>query len=94
MKSEIHEIPEILVNLWLKNEKVCLFSEKIAKSYTTFNENKANFKNIKIGVSFFETSKYEILTAWRSKKQTQTNPIQSQFKPNPRKAKNERKFLL
>ncbi len=61
----------ICVNPWLKNEKVCSFSEKIAKSHTTFRKNKPNFKTIKISASPFKTSKYEILSAWRGKKQTQ-----------------------
>ena len=43
-----------------------------------FSENKPNFKNIKIGVSSFETSKYEILPAWRGEK---TNPIKPNSKP-------------
>jgi hypothetical protein len=72
-----------------KNRQI---SEKIIKSSMTFNENKPNFKNIKIGVSSFETSKYEILPAWRGKKQSQPNPIQTQYKPYSQKAKNERKF--
>jgi len=53
--------------------------EKRRKIRLFLCKNKPNFKNIKFGVSSFETSKYEILTAWRGEK---TNPIQSQFKPN------------
>jgi len=70
----------------LNNQKVCLFKRKTAKSSTTFRRNKPNFKNIKIGVSSFETSKYEISPACRGEKtnpiKPNTKPIQSQFKPN------------
>ncbi len=69
------------MNSQLNSKKVRLFKGKITKSSITFSENKPNFKNIKIGVSSFKTSKYEISTAWRSQKQTQykpnTNPIQT-----------------
>ncbi len=68
----------------LNNEKSHLIKGKITKSSITFNENKPNLKSIKIGVSPFETSRYEISPARRGKKQTQ-------FKPNPSKAKNEHK---
>jgi len=101
MKSKIHEIPEIRFRSlpsvgayllfcrgWLNNEKSYKIRGKIAKNRSTFRKNKPNFKNIKINVSFFETSKYEILPAWRGEK---TNPIQTQFKPNCQKAKNEPK---
>jgi len=91
----------IRVNPWLKNEKGCSFKGKSTIIAAVFMQNKPNLKNIKIGVSPFETSKYEILPAWRGEKtnpiQTQfkanSKPIQSQFKPNRRKAKNERKYL-
>ena len=59
----------------LNNKKSRLIRGKIAKSLTTFRKNKPNSKNIKIGVSSFITSKYEISPTWRSKNQTQ-------FKPN------------
>jgi len=67
----------------LNNQKIRLFNEKIAKCSVTFRKNKPNFKNIKIGVNSFETSKYEILTAWRGEKtnpiKPNSNPIQTQF---------------
>jgi hypothetical protein len=70
---------------------------KNVRQISFFMQNKPNFKNIKIGVSPFETSKYQILSAWRGEKtnpiQTQLKPKQSQYKPNPRKAKNEHKYL-
>jgi hypothetical protein len=70
----------------LNDKKVCLFKGKIAKSYITFSESKPNFKNIQIGVSSFEVSKYEILPARRAKKQTQykpkTKPITKRLKMN------------
>ncbi len=44
--------------------------------------NKPNSKNIKIGVSSFKTSKYEISPAWRGEKTNPIKPNQSQNKPN------------
>ncbi len=70
----------------LNNQKGWLIKGKITKIAPAFIQNKANFKNIKISVSSFQTSKCEILPAWRSKKQTQ-------FKANSRKAKNEHKSI-
>ncbi|UCE99928.1 MAG: hypothetical protein JSV82_02355 [Planctomycetota bacterium] len=64
------------------NEKRRLFRGKIAKSAVTFHKNKANFKNIIIGVSFFQTSKYEILPAWWGKKTNPSKPNLSQNKAN------------
>ena len=70
----------------LNNKKVWSFKGKITKSGITFRKYKPNFKNIKIGVNSFEISTYEILPAWRSKKQTQfkpnSNPIQERPKIN------------
>jgi hypothetical protein len=77
----------------LNNQKNRQIRVKIIKSSMTFNENKPNFKNIKIGISSFMTNKYEILPAWRSKNQTQFkansnsikadfNAKQTQYKPN------------
>jgi len=48
------------------------------KNTTVFMQNKPNLKNIKITVSSFKTSKYEILPAWRGKK---TNPIKANSNP-------------
>jgi len=42
-------------------------------------QNKPNFKNDKMNINSFITSKYEILSAGSGQK---TKPIQSQFKPN------------
>ncbi len=68
------------------NEKYWLIKGKSTKIALAFIQNKANFKNIKIFVSFFETSKYAILTACRTKKQTQfkanSNPIPERSKMN------------
>jgi len=103
MKSKIHEIPEIRFRSlpsvgayllfcrgWLNNEKSYKIRGKIAKNRSTFRKNKPNFKNIKINVSFFETSKYEILPAWRGEKKTQyrpnSNPIVKRQKMNLRNA--------
>ena len=86
------------MNIQLKMKKTHLNKGKITKSCITFCDNKPNFINPEVGVSSFETGKYEILHAWRSKKsnpiQTQFKPIQTQFKPNAKKAKNEPKYLL
>ncbi len=62
----------------LNNEKNRQIRGKSTKIAAAFMQNKANSKNIKISVSSFETGKYEILTAWRSKNQTQSKP-----NPNP-----------
>ena len=63
----------------LNNQKNRQIRGKIIKSSMTFNKNKPNSKNIKIGVSPFKTGKCEILPAWRGKNQTQfkanSNPI-------------------
>jgi len=60
----------------LNNQKGWLIKGKSTKIAAAFMQNKANFKNIKIGISSFETSKYEILPALRGEK---TNPIQTQL---------------
>ncbi len=69
-----------------KNEKSSLIKGKTAKNAADFMQDKPNYKNIEIGVSSFQKSKYEILTAWRGKKQTQfkanTNPIAKSPKMN------------
>jgi hypothetical protein len=79
MKSEIHTIRDIQ----LKMKKTHLIKGKSTKITAAFIQNKPNLKNIKIGVSPFETSKCEILSAWRGENQTQSkpnsNPIQSQL---------------
>jgi len=70
----------------VNNQKGWFPNEKSAKSSVTFRKNKPNVKNVEISVSSFETSKYEILTAWRSENQTQfkanTNPIPERPKMN------------
>ncbi|MFX0198152.1 MAG: hypothetical protein ACFFCW_18695 [Candidatus Hodarchaeota archaeon] len=68
----------------LNNKKVWLFKGKITKSSIAFSENKPNFKNIKIGVSSFMTSKYEISPAWRGKKQTQYKPNSNPIPERPK----------
>ena len=97
MKSKIHTIritqscPErsrrdaIRTFSPLNNKKGSKIKGKITKSYTTFSENKPNLVNSEIGVSPFETSKYEISPACRGEKQTQfkanSNPIKANFGP-------------
>ena len=61
------------------NQKGRFSNEKSTKIAAAFIQNKPNFINSEIGVSSFETSIYEILTAWRGEK---TNPIQTQYEPN------------
>ena len=71
----------------LNNEKNRQIKGKSTKITAAFMQNKANFVNSEIGTSSSETSRYEISPTGSSKKQTQ-------FKSNPRKDKNERKYLL
>ena len=47
--------------------------------YKLFMQNKANFRNDKMNITFDMTSNYKILSCQRGQK---TNPIQTQFKPN------------
>ncbi len=61
-----------------KYKNLELSIEKIAKSRPTFRKNKPNSKNIKTGVSSFETRKYETLPACRGGK---TNPIKPNSNP-------------
>ncbi len=72
----------IRANPWLNNKKGWLIKAKSAKIAADFMQNKANYKYIKIGVSSFKTSKYEILPARRGEKtnpiKPNTNPIQTQ----------------
>jgi len=75
-------------DMQLNNKKGNLFNEKITKIAAAFIQNKANFKSIKIGVSSFHTSKYEILPAWRGEKtnpiKPNSNPIQTQLLQRPK----------
>jgi hypothetical protein len=66
----------------LKNQKNRQIRRKITKSSMTFNDNKPNLSEDKYGVSSFETNKYEILPARRSKNQTQFKPNLNQNKAN------------
>jgi hypothetical protein len=63
----------------VKNEKSRHSRGKITKNTANLIQNKPNLKNTNISVSSFKTSKYEILPAWRSEKQTRykanSNPI-------------------
>ena len=72
------------MNIQLKMKKTHLIKGKFAKSPTTFRKNKANFKNIKIGVNSFKISKCENLPAWRSKKQTQFKPKANPIPERPK----------
>jgi hypothetical protein len=46
-------------------------------------QNKANFQKVKFNVTQVLTRDYDQMDTWsRGKKQSQTNPIQSQYKPN------------
>ncbi len=70
----------------VNNQKGQSIKGKSTKIAAAFMQNKANFVNNKISVNSFETSKYEILAALWSKKQTQfkpnTNPIHKRPKMN------------
>jgi len=68
----------------VNNEKGRLIKGKSTRIAAAFIQNKANFKNIKIGVSSFETSIYEILSAWRGKKQTQNKPNSNPIPERPK----------
>jgi hypothetical protein len=68
----------------VNNEKNRQIKGKITKSSITFNENKPNLKNIKIGLSPFKTTKYGNLPAWRSKKQTQSKPNSNPMLKRPK----------
>ncbi len=58
-------------------------------------QNKAKSRKAKMNVTSYMKSKYEELDTWLSgKNKPNSNPIQSQYKPNPRKAKNERNFYF
>jgi len=102
MKSKIHEIPEILANPWLNNEKSQLIRGKIAKIAFTFRKNKPNLKNIKIGINSFKIGTYEIFSAWQSKKtnpnKPNSNPIAERLKMNLniyyKKVYNNETFIL
>ncbi len=70
----------------LNNQKKKQIKGKSAKFASVFIRNKANFVNPEICVIPFQTSRYEILPARRSKKQTQfkpnSNPISEKLKIN------------
>ena len=56
-------------------------------------QNKPNFPNAQMNVTSFYTVDYEnIANCKLGENKANTNPIQSQYKPNSRKAKNERNF--
>ena len=71
----------------VNNEKGSKIRGKITKTAVTSDKNKANFVNSEICVNPFQTSKYEILSAWRDQKQTQ-------FKPNTNPIYGMAKFAL
>ena len=72
---------------WLNNQKKKQIIGKSTKFATVFIKNKANFVNSEICVTPFQTSKYEILSAWRDQNQTQ-------FKPNTNPIYGMAKFAL
>ncbi len=61
-------------------------------------QNKANFRKSQMNVTSLITMEYENISDWTLGKnkpnQTQSNPIQSQFKANLSDAQNERKFNI
>ncbi len=57
-------------------------------------KNKANLPDAQMNVTFFYAVDYENIANWKlGENKANTNPIQSQYKPNSRKAKNERKLI-
>ncbi len=57
-------------------------------------QNKANLPDAQMNVNKVLTKDYEKRTLGeRGKNKPNTNPIQSQYKPNSRNAKNERKLI-
>ncbi len=58
--------------------------EKTVNNMTAFIQNKPNFSYAIINISSFDTSKYEILTAWRVEKQTQFKPNSNPIPKRPK----------
>ena len=63
-----------------------------------FMQNKPILSDAQMNVSKFKTMNYKNLSRWRVPKtnpiKPNSNPIQTQFKPNLRNAQNECKYLL
>jgi len=79
----------------LNCKKDQLFKGKITKSYKTFSENKPNSPIVQMNVTDLIKMIYVIFASLtKVKNKPNSNPIQTQNEPNPRKAKNERKYLL
>ncbi len=64
---------------------------KLINQFESIMQNKPNFLNAQMNVTSFITKDYENK---RLADAAKTKPIQSQYKPNPRKAKNERNFYF
>ena len=57
-------------------------------------QNKPNLPDAQMNVTSFYTVDYENKSNWKlGENKANTKPIQSQYKPNSRKAKNERKLI-
>ncbi len=63
---------------------------KLINQFESIMQNKPNLPDAQMNVTSFYTKDYENVPLRRCGK---TNPIQSQNKPNSRKAKNERKLI-
>ena len=75
----------------VNNEKDQLIKGKSTKIAAAFMQNKPNSPNVQMNVTNLITMNYAILASLTKVK---NKPNQTQFKPNRRKAKNERKYLL
>ena len=68
---------------------------KLIDQFESIMQNKPNLLNAQMNVTFYLTKHYENDNTFRlPENKANTNPIQSQNKPNPRKAKNERNFYF
>ncbi len=58
-------------------------------------QNKPNFKDAQMNVNSLVTIEYENISDWTlGQSKPNSNPIQTQFKPNLPDAQNERKFNI
>ncbi len=58
-------------------------------------QNKPNLLDAQMNVTSFTTKDYENKSNWKlGENKPNSNPIRTQYKPNPRKAKNERNFYF
>ncbi len=81
--------------LTILNILVALHLSRALYKSTLFMQNKPNLLDAQMNVTSFYTVDYENDNTFRlPENKANTNPIQSQYKPNSRKAKNERNFCF